>query len=60
MRSGWSEINFNRYLHRYTPSRPLGEIDADIRAIEKDILRILSEVTGSGVATIESSGMNVQ
>lgn len=44
------EINFNRYFYRYTPPRPLEEIDADIRAIESDILRMLSEVTGSGVA----------
>ncbi len=40
------EINFNRYFYRYTPPRPLEEIEADIRAIEKDILRMLSEVTG--------------
>jgi len=30
-----------------TPPRPLGEIEADIRAIEKDIVRMLAEVTGS-------------
>ncbi len=28
------EINFNRYFYRYTPPRPLEEIEADIRAIE--------------------------
>ncbi len=27
---------------------PLEDIDSDIRAIEKDIVRMLSEVTGSG------------
>jgi type I restriction enzyme M protein len=43
------EINFNRYFYRYTPPRPLEEIEADIRAIEKDIMRMLAEVTG-GVA----------
>jgi len=42
------EINFNRYFYRYTPPRPLGEIEADIRTIEKDIVRMLAEVTGSG------------
>ena len=26
------EINFNRYFYRYTPPRPLEEIEADIRA----------------------------
>lgn len=39
------EINFNRYFYRYTPPRPLEEIEADIRAIEKDIVRMLAEVT---------------
>ncbi len=41
------EINFNRYFYRYTPPRPLEAIEADIRAIEKDIVRMLGEVTGS-------------
>jgi type I restriction enzyme M protein len=43
------EINFNRYFYRYTPPRPLEEIEADIRAIEGDIVRILAEVTGGQV-----------
>jgi type I restriction enzyme M protein len=41
------EINVNRYFYRYTPPRPLEEIEADIRGIESDILRMLAEVTGS-------------
>jgi len=41
------EINFNRYFYRYTPPRPLEEIEADIRGIESDILSMLAEVTGS-------------
>jgi type I restriction enzyme M protein len=41
------EINFNRYFYRYTPPRPLEEIEDDIRTIETDILRMLAEVTGS-------------
>ena len=41
------EINFNRYFYRYTPPRPLEAIEADIRAIEQDIVRMLAEVTGS-------------
>jgi type I restriction enzyme M protein len=45
------EINFNRYFYRYTPPRPLEEIEADIRAIESDIVRMLAEVTGSSVAS---------
>jgi type I restriction enzyme M protein len=44
------EINFNRYFYRYSPPRPLEEIEADIRAIEQDIMRMLGEVTGSGSA----------
>src|SRR5437867_2957684 len=44
------EINFNRYFYRYTPPRQLEEIEADIRAIETDIVRMLAEVTGGGRA----------
>jgi type I restriction enzyme M protein len=42
------EINFNRYFYRYIPPRPLEEIEADIRVIERDIVRMLAEVTGRG------------
>jgi type I restriction enzyme M protein len=42
------EINFNRYFYRYTPPRPLEEIESDIRTIEDDILRMLAEVTAAG------------
>ncbi len=42
------EINFNRYFYRYAPPRPLKEIEADIQTIEKDIMRMLAEVTGGG------------
>ncbi|MBM3317257.1 MAG: SAM-dependent DNA methyltransferase [Candidatus Eisenbacteria bacterium] len=40
------EINFNRYFYKYTPPRPLEEIESDIRGIEQDILSMLAEVTG--------------
>ena len=40
------EINFNRYFYRYVAPRPLEEIEADIRSIENDIMRMLAEVTG--------------
>jgi type I restriction enzyme M protein len=43
------EINFNRYFYRYSPPRPLEEIEADIREFETDILRMLAEVTGGPV-----------
>lgn len=39
------EINFNRHFYTYTPPRPLAEIDADIKAMESEILRLLHEVT---------------
>jgi type I restriction enzyme M protein len=43
------EFNFNRYFYRYIPPRLLEEIEADIRGIETDIVRMLAEVTGSTV-----------
>ncbi len=39
------EINFNRHFYKYTPPRPLAEIDAELKEVEADILRLLSEVT---------------
>jgi type I restriction enzyme M protein len=41
------EFNFNRYFYRYIPPRLLEKIEADIRGIETDIVRMLAEVTGS-------------
>jgi type I restriction enzyme M protein len=38
------EINFNRYFYKYQPPRPLGEIEADIKTLEQDILSMLREV----------------
>lgn len=38
-------LRLNRYFYKYTPPRPLEEIEADIRIIEKDVLRMLGEVT---------------
>ncbi|MBO0349022.1 SAM-dependent DNA methyltransferase [Phormidium pseudopriestleyi FRX01] len=39
------EINFNRYFYQYIPPRPLAEIDADIKQMEEEIIRLLREVT---------------
>lgn len=39
------EINFNRHFYVYTPPRPLEEIDAELKAVEAEILRLLTEVT---------------
>lgn len=38
------EINFNRYFYKCQPPRKLEEIEADIKAVEKDILAMLREV----------------
>lgn len=40
------EINFNRFFYRYQPPRALEEIEADIKAVEQDVLRLLREVAG--------------
>ena len=39
------EINFNRYFYKYTPPRPLEEIETDLKNIERDIADMLAEVT---------------
>jgi type I restriction enzyme M protein len=39
------EINFNRYFYRRTPPRSLEEIDADLKGTEKEILKLLGEIT---------------
>jgi type I restriction enzyme M protein len=38
------EINFNRHFYRYIPPRPLAEIDADLKRMEEEIVRLLREV----------------
>ncbi|NQT18382.1 MAG: N-6 DNA methylase, partial [Planctomycetes bacterium] len=40
------EIPLNRHFYQYTPPRPLEEIEADIKEVEKDIVQMLAEVTG--------------
>jgi len=40
------EINFNRYFYKYTPPRPLEQIESDIKALEQEILNMLREVAG--------------
>jgi type I restriction enzyme M protein len=39
------EIPFTRQFYKYTPPRPLAEIDADIKASQQRILKLLAEVT---------------
>lgn len=38
------EIPLNRHFYRYEPPRPLEKIEADIKALESDILALLKEV----------------
>lgn len=40
------EINFNRYFYKYVPPRPLEEIEADLKKVEREIAEMLAEVTG--------------
>ncbi len=40
------EIPFTREFYIYTPPRPLDEIDAEIKALEAEILELLREVGG--------------
>jgi type I restriction enzyme M protein len=39
------EININHYFYKYQPPRPLEEIEADLKKIEKEIADMLAEVT---------------
>ena len=39
------EMSFNRQFYRYSPPRPLEEIDDDLKQIEAGISRLLTEVT---------------
>jgi type I restriction enzyme M protein len=41
------EIPLNRHFYRYEPPRQLEEIEADIKGLEKEIVTLLAEVTGS-------------
>lgn len=39
------EIPFNRHFYEYEAPRPLEQIEADIEALEKDIMAMLKEIT---------------
>lgn len=38
------ELNFNRYFYKYTPPRPLEEIEAELRQIEDEIASMLKDL----------------
>jgi type I restriction enzyme M protein len=39
------EIPLNRHFYKYIPPRPLTEIESDIKSLERDIVKMLREVT---------------
>ncbi|MGQ4808443.1 hypothetical protein NKDENANG_01826 [Candidatus Entotheonellaceae bacterium PAL068K] len=39
------DLNFNRHFYKYTPPRPLQEIDAELKQAEAEMMRLLREVT---------------
>jgi len=39
------EVPVTRHFYRYTPPRPLPEIDAEIKTLEAEIQKLLREVT---------------
>lgn len=39
------EIPLTRHFYQYVPPRPLEEIDAELKALEAEVLRLLAEVT---------------
>ena len=41
------EIPLNRHFYQYEPPRPLEVIEADIKALEREILDLLADVTGN-------------
>jgi type I restriction enzyme M protein len=38
------EISFNRYFYKYTPPRPLPEIDEELKQAEDKIVRLVKEI----------------
>lgn len=38
------EINFNRCFYKYSPPRPLEEIDAEIKELEREIIDMMKEI----------------
>lgn len=39
------EINFNKYFYKYEPPRDLDDIDKDLASNQKEILKLLEEIT---------------
>ncbi len=39
------EVPFTRHFYQYTPPRPLEDIDADLKAVNAEIMQLLQEVT---------------
>ncbi len=47
------EISFNRYFYKYVPPRPLEDIEADIGALEADIVQMLGQINKRAVSAPE-------
>lgn len=45
------EIPLNRHFYQYEPPRPLEVIEAGIKELEREILDLLGQVTGSSEVT---------
>ena len=45
------EIPLNRHFYQYEPPRPLEVIEADIQTLEREIIDLLADVTGSNEET---------
>lgn len=43
------EIPVTRHFYKYTPPRPLEEIDCEIKVLEKEIMELLSDVTACNI-----------
>ena len=41
------EIPLNRHFYQYEPPRPLEVIEADIKTLEREVIELLADVTGS-------------
>jgi len=51
------EINFNRYFYKYTPPRPLEEIEADLKKIEKEIADMLADLAAPRSEAARQAGV---
>jgi type I restriction enzyme M protein len=51
------EVNFNRYFYKYTPPRPLEEIETEIKKIEKEIADMLVDLSAPQRGAARQAGV---